>query len=196
MKIREIFELNKEKPMSLIAKEDLPAGEKKVYEILKSIGAETPAAFSREWTYENVSETDLDKDLSEFITRTANNKQKASNINIIHENKKISQIDMKTNNDSDIENEMEGIARNEVRIAADQTAATKEKSKQPEVDNRMKDEIANMLNGIEPQKPEKHFMGFYLDKDVASVIKRIRTGNKSEFVSKIIRAYLKDNDLL
>ena len=60
----------------------------------------------------------------------------------------------------------------------------------------VKDEIANMIKGIEPEKTDKRYKGFYLDNDVADAIDQIKTGNKSDTVSKIIRIYLKENDLL
>lgn len=70
MKIREILELNKEKKMPIIAKDHLPIGEKKLYSILKEIGCK-PVLGKREWDYENVSETDLEKDITEFVRVTA-----------------------------------------------------------------------------------------------------------------------------
>jgi hypothetical protein len=180
MKIKEILELNKEKKMPLIARDHLPIGEKKLYSILKEIGCEPPEQGKREWRYENVSETDLEKDITEFARVTATNKTKASKSNNVYaskmENKEYSKKDINDdkigNNPSNSENESKGENKN------------------------MKDEIANMLKGIEPNKPEKRFKGFYLDADVADVIDSIKTGNKSEFVSKIIRAYLQENNLI
>ena len=62
--------------------------------------------------------------------------------------------------------------------------------------NDMKAEIVDLLNGIEPNKPVKRFKGFYLDEDIANILDRIKHGNKSDLVNKIIRQYLMDNDLL
>jgi hypothetical protein len=175
MKIKEILELTKEKPISDIAK-SLPVGEKKLRAILKGLGAQTPTNFVKGWTYENVDSTELEKDISEFVTRKATTKPKASKGN----NKvEIRQYDQTAIKDDIIEPKASKIT-NEKAVNKDMT----------------KDIIANMLNGISPQKPKKQFKGFYLDEDICKVLDRIGEGNKSQFVSMIIRAYLKENDLI
>jgi predicted HicB family RNase H-like nuclease len=68
MKIKEILELTYDKKTNLekISAEKLPYGYKKVKAILLSIGAKTPPKGKKGWEYENVKETDLEKDITEF----------------------------------------------------------------------------------------------------------------------------------
>ena len=179
MKIREILELTKTKPIKDLAK-DLPTGEKNVRAILKGLNAEPPKVGHSGWTFENVKTEDLDKDISEFVTRKANNKTKASNNANSAEINEPSQTDMQRDKmESDISNN-----KNENR----------EDDKM--INTAVKDEIANMFKGIKPDKPVKRFKGFYLDEDVADAIDNIESGNKSDIVSKILRVYMKENNIL
>lgn len=65
---------------------------------------------------------------------------------------------------------------------------------QPDSDEKI--QILNMLKGIELDKPAKRYKGFYLDADICDIIDSIKVGNKSDFVSKIIRVYMQENNLL
>jgi uncharacterized membrane protein YheB (UPF0754 family) len=178
MKIREILELTKTKPIKDLAKE-LPVGEKNIRAILKSLNAEPPKVGTSGWTFENVKTEDLERDISEFVRKAktkkvASNSTNSSKINEHIQNDK--QHDKIETNTSKIKNENKG-----------DSSMT---------NTSVKDEIANMLKGQEKEKPAKRFKGFYLDEDVANAIDNIKAGNKSDVVSKIIRTYLKENNLL
>lgn len=179
MKIREILELTKTKPIKEIAKELLPVGEKAVRTILKSLNAEPPKVGFSGWTFENVKTEDLEKDISEFVTRKASNKKVDSTSTNSAENKGNSQTVIQSD-----------------KIENDISKSKNENKGDNKMTNAVKDEIASMLKGNEPQKPKKRFKGFYLDEDVINAIDNIKSGNKSDTVSKIIRTYLKENNLL
>jgi predicted transcriptional regulator len=174
MKIKEILELTKTKPIADIAKE-LPVSEKPLRTILKGLKAEKPAVGAKGWSYENVDAADLEKDISEFVKRKAKAKKVASNGDILAEIKEDGQNDIKYD-----------------KIENDNIIVTNENKEA----DKMNDKIAIMMQGLEIARPKKQFRGFYLDADITEIIDRIKVGNKSEFVSEIIRRYLKENNYI
>lgn len=181
MKIGEIFEAMKTEKISELAKRIEGISEKPLRTALKKAGYEYSNKEPKGWHFTGVDEEPLEKSIFDYHEKAkAKNKSKASNNNISAENKiEIRQYSQSVINDDKVEND---------------DSNNKHMSKGE--NNSMKDEIAMMLQGNGPEKPKKVFKGFYLDENVANVIDSIKTGNKSEFVSKIIMAYLKENDLI
>lgn len=184
--------------MSLIAKEDLPAGEKRVYAILKSIGAKTPEVGKREWTYENVLETDLDKDFTEFLpqkketkTRAAKSKTEASNSKSNNTNNKTTK---NNNNDDIIENVIITINDNDDNAYKNDNIETVKNNSRE--DNDMKAEIRALIKGTSKEESNRIYKGIYFDKDIAHFLDNVQHGNKSEIVNKIMRQFLTENELL
>jgi hypothetical protein len=76
MKIREILALNHEgMKMALIARDHLPVGEKRLYDVLKEVGCEPPVKGKKFWSYDNVNSTDLEKDITDFARVAATKKR-------------------------------------------------------------------------------------------------------------------------
>jgi len=57
-------------------------------------------------------------------------------------------------------------------------------------------EIKALITGENANKPAKVYKGIYFDDDIAAFLDHIQHGNKSELVNKIMRAYLRENDLI
>ena len=169
MKIREILELTKTKPIKDLAK-DLPTGEKNVRAILKGLNAEPPKVGHSGWTFENVKTEDLDKDISEFVTRKAYNKTKASNSN----SKDAKKETMKSESKRDI-----------IKVVKDESRK----------ENDMKAEIQALIKGSK-EEANRIYKGIYFDKDIAHFLDNVVHGNKSEIVNKIMRQFLAENELL
>ena len=179
MKIREILELLLVDGENLdkVAKERLSCGKKKARDVLKEIGCVPNGTGKKGWTYTGDDPEILEKDFSEFVQRKKP-QAKPSNDDSKMEIRQYSQSDIQ---DDIIENEASN-SKTEI-----------------EGDNGMmntKEEIANIIKGNAPKKPKKQYKGFYLDKDVVDAIDRIEAGSKSDTVSKIIRIYLQENNLL
>jgi hypothetical protein len=177
MKIREILQLHEEKEMKMpaIAKEFLPVGEKKLYSILKEIGCVPPKPGHKTWNHENVSEADLEKDISELAQKTAKYRRKPSNSNNVDtSNKTINKTIKNSNNDDIIKN-------------------VKEDSRK---ENDMKAEIQALIKGTSKEENDRIYKGIYFDKDISLFLDNVKHGNKSEIVNMIMRQYLTENDLL
>ena len=162
--------------MSLIAKEDLPAGEKRVYAILKSLGAKTPEVGKREWTYENVSEQDLDKDFTEFLQKKKETKTRAAvrAKQTTNERKKKTTKEVK----SEITNEEKNIPTNERKHDT-----TKEETEKP-------------------TKEEKQVLrkraSFDIDSELLKELKIFaitEEKNVYEIVENAIRTYLREREI-
>lgn len=177
MKIKDILEMTYKINLATIAKDLLPVGEKKVSRIMKEIGCVPNGTGKRGWSYTGGDPEILERDFSEFVQK-AKPQAKPSNYDSKIEIRQYSQSDIQ---DDIIENEASN-SKTEI-----------------EGDNGMmntKEEIANIIKGNAPKKPKKQYKGFYLDKDVVDAIDRIEAGSKSDTVSKIIRIYLQENNLL
>jgi hypothetical protein len=166
MKIKEILELTKTKPIADIAKE-LPVSEKPLRTILKGLKAEKPAVGAKGWSYENVDAADLEKDISEFVKRKAKSSQEASNST---KNKNVA-----AETKSDIITTM-FVDKMEV--------------------SNMKAEIQALIKGTSKEENNRIYKGIYFDKDIANFIDNVVHGNKSEIVNKIMRQFLTENELL
>jgi len=181
MKIEEILEMTYEIPLATIAKKRLSVGEKKVRSILKEIGCVPNGTGKKGWTYTGENPAILEKDFSEFVQKAKKQAKPSNDDSLDNRKEEIRQYSQSDIKDDIIENKA---SDSKIEIKGDNELMN------------VKDEIANMIKGIEPEKTDKRYKGFYLDADVADAIDQIKTGNKSDTVSKIIRIYLKENDLL
>lgn len=167
MLVRELLELLKEYPVSVIAKERLTVGEKPTRKALKEAGAVYENG--KGWHFEG-NEADLERPIYDFVVRsgtrsTTKSKKKA--------NKETSTIQTKS------------------PLLETSTATSFKNVSQDELDK------IDRLLGKEPaSKTERVYRGFYFDKDIIEVIDGVKHGNKSELVNEAIRLVLKDRGLL
>jgi len=175
LKIKHIVELTQTMPVKDIAKDFMPFGEKALRDILKSCGC-NPQRGKKGWIYDS-NNTEVEKELNEFIKPKANKNNSASASNK-NSNKNINDVSIKNSNDDNNDNSI-----NESKIDSGK-------------DDKTVSEIKALIQGKNKNDNARIYKGIYFDKDIATFLDHIQHGNKSEIVNKIMRQYLMDNELM
>jgi hypothetical protein len=186
MKIKEILEMSFTKPVPKIAKEHLPVGEKKAYEILRELQCEPVGTGKKGWHYIGSTPEILEKDITEFI-HTAKNKSNASNSKTkTARTKTTKKTKNKTIKNNDIKNNKEnGIITSE-NVNTETIVEV----------NNVLSEIHELIKGKNKDEDTRVYKGIYFDKDISHFLDNVQHGNKSELVNKILRQFLSENGLI
>jgi hypothetical protein len=178
---------SKEYNIAKIAKEKLPIGEKKLKSILADLGFIYVNTGNKHWKYEG-DESLLDADLMNFVGEkklAKTNSKSTSKVASNKDSKTTSAIATKEDSTVDI--------NQDIAIAITSTSKPNINANSDSTSNI---EIKMLIEGKKAKKEQKSYKGIYFDSDIANFLDNIQTGNKSEIVNKIMRIYLKENDLI
>jgi hypothetical protein len=177
LKIKDIVELTQIKNVSMIAKEYLPIGEKRLRDILKACGCQAQRGKSG-WVYD-ADNAEVEKELGDFVTKvrktTKGNSINASNVKSNNKNNNTVIKNSKYGNKDDSTN------KNTINSEKDDTTVS---------------EIKALIQGKKKDENARVYKGIYFDRDISEFLDNIQHGNKSELVNKILRQYLMENELM
>lgn len=177
LKIKDIVELTQIKNVSMIAKEYLPIGEKKLRDILKACGCQAQRGKSG-WVY-NADNAEVEKELGDFVTKVRKT-TKGNSINASNEKSN------NKNNNTVIKNSKYG----------NKDDSTNKNTINSEKDDTTVSEIKALIQGKKKDENARVYKGIYFDRDISEFLDNIQHGNKSELVNKILRQYLMENELM
>ncbi|QDZ88695.1 hypothetical protein [Priestia megaterium] len=193
MKIGEILELAKSKPLADIAKENLSIGKDKARLALREAGCYSKNGV-KGWFYDG-EESVLEQSIYDFVDKPRLKKRNAS-IEKANESVKNSVTNVNASESEGaelVDSELLSIIRT---ITNNETAVTHEDVIKSPKTNVSMDSIDLLLAQNDNESTERVYRGFYWDKEVISFLDGIKHGNKSDLMNEIVKTVLRAKGLL